>query len=362
MTVQLKYQFKQVAHYYGTHRALEIKALDLAKGSITGLAGPNGSGKSTLLKLMTFAEQPTMGEIFFNGKKEQLFSQNVRFKISLLTQRPYLLKRTVFENTAYGLKIRGHVNDLETKVAQALAKVGLPSESFAQRHWHELSGGEAQRVALAARLALCPEVLLLDEPTASVDAESAQLIRQASLAARNEWGTTLVIASHDRQWLDEISDTTLYLFHGKVMKPGAGTMLPGPWTPQTNGLFSTSLGNGQHFFAPAPPTQDALALIDNLDIIVEIDVKPDIKQNLLKKNQVTQNPRQIPDNSEFINKLKGTITQLALDPKDSKIISTIQVGDTMFTPRLDHTKVESLALYPGKKVTLYAGSHRLNWL
>lgn len=362
ITGELKYQFNQVVHYYGTHKALEIKSLDINKGSITGLAGPNGSGKSTLLKLMTFAERPTMGEILFNGKSEQLFSPNVRFKISLLTQKPYLLKRTVFENTAYGLKIRGHVDNLETKVAEALSKVGLPFESFAQRHWHELSGGEAQRVALAARLALRPEVLLLDEPTASVDAESAQLIRQASLAARKEWGTTLVIASHDRQWLDEISDTTLYLFQGKVMKSGDNTMLPGPWTPETSGFFSTSLGGGQYFFAPAPPKIDALAVIDNLNITLKVDAEPDIKPGSPQENQAIRNKPQLPENSEFVNKLKGTVTHLALDPKEFKVIVTIRVGDIMFTRRIDSRTAESLALYPGKNVILSANSNHLTWL
>ncbi|ACN14864.1 HTH-type transcriptional regulator [Desulforapulum autotrophicum HRM2] len=354
MQPALEYRFKQVAHYYGTHRALEIKSLDIAKGSITGLAGPNGSGKSTLLKLMTFAEQPTRGEILFNGKQGQLFSPNVRFKISLLTQKPYLLKRTVYDNTAYGLKIRGTRDNLKAKVSDALLKVGLTFDGFAQRQWHELSGGEAQRVALAARLALRPQVLLLDEPTASVDLESAQLIRQAAFAARNEWGTTLVIASHDRQWLDEISETTLHLFNGKIMKPGIHTMVTGPWTRQNNGLFSTPLGNGQLFIAPVPPEKDALGLIDNLDIHVEVE-RP-------------ANSPKTPDHcdpingSGFTNRLKGIVTHLMLDQKASRIAVTIQVGDFIFTPRLDREMVASLALYPGSHVIISVDSNHLTWL
>ncbi len=354
MQPSLEYQFNRVAHYYGTHRALEIKSLDIAKGSITGLAGPNGSGKSTLLKLMTFAEQPTRGEILFNGKPEELFSPKVRFKVSLLTQKPYLLKRTVFENTAYGLRIRGTVDDLNARVSDALSKVGLTFDRFAQRRWHELSGGEAQRVALAARLALRPQVLLLDEPTASVDLESARLIRQAAFAARNEWGTTLVIASHDRQWLDEISDTTLYLFNGKIMKPGLHTMLPGPWTQQSNGFFSTPLGNGQQFFAPAPPEADALGLIDNLDIHVAVEQPAN--------SPGEQGPGEPDSGSEFTNQLKGIVTHLMLDQKNGKIAVTIQVGDLMFTPRFDREAVTLLALYPGSRVIISVGSDHLTWL
>lgn len=354
MKPSLEYRFNRVAHYYGTHRALEIKSLDIAKGSITGLAGPNGSGKSTLLKLMTFAERPTRGEILFNGKPEQLFSPNVRFKISLLTQKPYLLKRSVFDNTVYGLKIRGTKDNLKAKVSGALSKVGLTFDGFAQRQWHELSGGEAQRVALAARLALCPQVLLLDEPTASVDLESAQLIRQAAFAARKEWGTTLVIASHDRQWLDEISETTLYLFKGKIMKPGMHTMLTGPWAQHNNGLSSTPLGNGQLFVAPAPPGKNALGLIDNLDIHVEVErpaIKPPFSNHCAPIN-----------GSGVTNRLKGIVTHLMLDRKTSRIAATIQVGDFIFTPLLDRGTVTSLALYPGSQVIISIGSNHLTWI
>ena len=329
-----------VKHYYGNSLALDIKELTISRGSITGLAGPNGSGKTTLLKLMTFAERPSSGEILFNGNKEQLFSPSIRFKISLLTQKPYLLKRTVFENTAYGLKLRNNLKNLKTNVAEALLKVGLPFESFAERRWHELSGGEAQRVALAARLVLRPEVLLLDEPTASVDAESATLIRNASLGARKEWGTTIVIASHDRQWLDGISDTTLHLFKGKVMKPGKSTMVPGPWTKRDKGLFSSELGQGQIFFAPAPPSKDAVG------IIMENDLRLDLPET----------------NQKFTNQLKGTITQLLFDPKDFKIVATIRVDDLFFTTRLSEKRVLEMALYPGRAVTIFAAPDKVTWL
>ena len=85
--------------------------------------------------------------------------------------------------------------------------VGLPPDKFSRRKWFELSGGEAQRVALAARLVLRPEVLLLDEPTSSVDVASAQRMHEAVLEAKNSWKTTLVIASHDQTWLHGVCDT-----------------------------------------------------------------------------------------------------------------------------------------------------------
>ncbi|MBI9088990.1 MAG: ATP-binding cassette domain-containing protein [Desulfobacterium sp.] len=340
MKSPLAYHFNQVEHYYGTNKALDIKELAIPRGSITGIAGPNGSGKSTLLKLMTFAESPRFGEILFNGKKEHLFSPSVRFEISLLTQKPYLLKRTVFENTAYGLKIRKNSKDIRARVEEALSKVGLPFEDFAKRRWHQLSGGEAQRVALAARLALHPQVLLLDEPTASVDAESAARIRDASLAARRDWGTTLVIVSHDPQWLNEISDTTLHLFEGKAVKPGRNTMIPGPWTTQPNHMAFCDLGGGQRFFAPDPPARDAMGLISAHDIKLDPPEK----------------------SREFTNQLEGIVTHLVLDPKTAMVIASIRVGDLMVITLIDQQTVAASGLYPGRVVTLFARPSAVTWL
>lgn len=222
------FELKQISHYYKNAKSaskqenvLEVDELTIPKGSITGLMGPNGSGKSTLLKLLAFAFKPTSGTILFNGRAEHPFSKNVRFNITLLTQEPYLLKRSVYDNIYYGLKIRKihgytHKRAGKKKIRNAMAHVGLEFHQFAHRKWNELSGGEAQRVAMAARLVLKPQVLLLDEPTASVDVESAALIRDAAKKARLEWGTTVLVASHDRNWLGGVCDSDIYLRQGRI--------------------------------------------------------------------------------------------------------------------------------------------------
>lgn len=218
------FELKGIEHIYNNRKALDIKHLAISKGDIIGVRGPNGSGKTTLLKLLAFAMRPTKGTLFFNGKPELPFSKRVRFSITLLTQEPYLLKRTVYENISYGLKIRhkhgfagNSDKQIKMKIRIAMSYVGLDFNAFSNRKWDELSGGEAQRVAMAARIVLKPDVLLLDEPTASVDIESAKKIREAARNARDKWGTTVVVASHDRNWLDEVCDNHIHLVEGSIV-------------------------------------------------------------------------------------------------------------------------------------------------
>lgn len=209
-------QLNNVRQIYSGRTVLDIDQLVVAPGEIIGLTGANGSGKSTLLRLLAFLEAPASGSLYFQGKPTTTTPNQVHRQVTLLVQEPYLLKRCVFANVAYGLKVRRESN-IQARVFDALDKVGLNPDIFAGRLWFELSGGEAQRVALAARLVLNPKVLLMDEPTASLDSNSATLIRQAALDARNANSTSLVIASHDLPWLNGISDRTFHLERGKIV-------------------------------------------------------------------------------------------------------------------------------------------------
>ncbi|WP_316900126.1 energy-coupling factor ABC transporter ATP-binding protein [Pseudodesulfovibrio indicus] len=207
---------ENIRQRYSDRTVLEIDNLEFQAGAIIGLAGPNGSGKSTLLRLLAFLESPAQGTVKFLGVPTQARSA-VNRQVTLLVQEPYLLKRTVYANVAYGLRIRNK-NDIPAKVNRALEIVGLDPAAFARRQWFELSGGEVQRVALAARLALKPKLLLMDEPTASLDSKSAGLIHDAALSARDEYGASLVVASHDMAWLEAVTDHIHHLENGRVVR------------------------------------------------------------------------------------------------------------------------------------------------
>lgn len=208
------FELRGLVQTHGTRDVLCIDSLDVPEGSIFGVQGHNGSGKSTLLAILAFLEAPTSGRVHYRGSVCTPSTPGIRREVTLLTQEPYLLRRSVRGNVEYGLRIRGE-KDTEDRVREAMFAVGLDPDDFLSRGWCALSGGEAQRVALAARLVLRPKVLLLDEPTSNLDPESADLIHCAALAARDQ-GATLVAVSHDMLWLESVCDQVVTFENGTI--------------------------------------------------------------------------------------------------------------------------------------------------
>lgn len=185
------YEARNLVQRYNGREALSVQHLAIEEGEAVFLTGPNGCGKSTLLRLLAFLERPAAGELRYAGGAEG------GKEATLLLQDPYLLHMSVFNNVVLGLKLRHQGADLRQTFECCMQAAGFDDPwNFADRGPRELSGGERQRVALASRLALRPRVLLLDEPTANVDAASARAI---ALAVRNSTaeGMTVVCATHD---------------------------------------------------------------------------------------------------------------------------------------------------------------------
>jgi tungstate transport system ATP-binding protein len=334
------YAIRDLEHVYRGKPVLRIDRIEIPTGCIVGVIGPNGSGKSTFLRLAGFVEKPAAGEITYNGKPAAPFAPEVRHKVSLMAQEPFLMKRTVLNNIAYGLRIRNDLDRLEQRVHRALAWVGLDAKEFAKRPSYALSGGEAQRVALAARLILKPEVLLLDEPTASIDALSAQLIKDAALKARSEWGTTLIIASHDWQWLYGVCDRVVHLVRGRLMGSGRENIIFGPWEPAENGLWGKVLSDGQRILVQKPPEVLSAAVIDNT-VIVPAD-------------------QPFPDEDSHA-RLSGLITRLALEKASGDIVSSVLVANLPFTTTLTESQVLENGFYPGRRVQLLYDVSSVRW-
>ncbi len=324
------YELNDIVHHYDGHPVLTIDHWQVAADTMTGVVGPNGSGKSTLLKLLGFVERPVQGEIRLNGRKAVPYANGAHAKVVLLPQESFLLKRSVFKNVAYGLKIRGDRANQRSRVHQALAQVGLAPELFARRPWFALSGGEARRVALAARLILEPQVLLMDEPTAGVDAASAQLIKEAALEARRQWGTTLIVASHDQEWLMGLCDNLLYLFRGKILASGQQTLIFGPWQPYEDNTVCKLLTEGQRFLAPMPTDPNgAVAAIDARQMALYSDHD------------------QIP---APCHGLQGQLLNLSFEKPTGRISAAVIIGRTVITVYLSKEEKSACRYGPGQIV------------
>ncbi len=329
----------KVRHEYSGREVLNIPELSIPRDSITGLAGPNGSGKSTMLRILSLVENCSSGSVFFNNKEIKPFDKEFRHQLAYLPQETYLLKRTVFENIAYGLKIRGQKNGLQDSVMNALDLVGLTGQ-FLSRQWYELSGGESQRVALASRLVLKPACLMLDEPTASVDLESARNISRAILRARQEWGTTLVVTSHHQSWLSDICDQSIYLYNGRLLEYGYRNVLLGPWEKVDDQLSVMKMTDGQQLFVSQAPHAKSCAVLPSHAIQVSASSPP-------------ANNKQ---------KLSGLITGIYADKQPELLSIQVVCGDQQFIITMSESELSKEGFLPNQKVFLVYQPQDIVWL
>jgi len=329
-------------HRYGTGDVtLNIPSLSIEEGDVMGVVGTNGSGKSTFLKILAFLEPISEGSILYKGNKSSGIETELREEITYLLQEPYLLKRTIFENIAYGLKLRGKNFNVKERVCDSLLRVGLNPDNFINRPWYRLSGGEAQRVALAMRLALRPKVLLLDEPTANVDEQSAQLVKAAALSAWKEWGTTVIIATHDLTWLHEVSTVIVTLYKGRIVGKEAENIIQGSW--EINGDFAVrNFSDGQIIRGFCCETENILA--------------GSISPSKIKITTVEQ-PR-----SDSLNIIKGTVVQTTLDSKKESVYVFVKVGESMIKVLMPLGQMQKDKIYPSTQVWISFSPNNLNWL
>jgi cobalt/nickel transport system ATP-binding protein len=218
------FDLARVTYRYGRVVALDSLALSIAGGTRVALVGANGSGKSTLLRLLDGLAFPVEGEVRFEGTAldearfaDEAFASTFRQRVGLVFQNPdvQLFNPSVFEEVAFGpLQLGWPSEQVRDRVADTLR--GMRLSHVADRPPHHLSGGEKKRVALASVLVMDPEVLLLDEPTATLDPRSQSQIIDL-LVDWSDGRRTVVTATHDLGLIEDIADRCLVFDGGRIV-------------------------------------------------------------------------------------------------------------------------------------------------
>ena len=201
---------------------LNIPSLTVPDGEILSLIGPNGAGKTTLLQTLSYLLKPFQGEIVFRGRKVEANHSVLEYRrrLAMVFQEPLLFDTTVFNNVASGLKIRGMgKSEIRDRVKEQLDRFEI--SHLKDRSAKTLSGGEAQRTSLARAFALQPEILLLDEPFASLDPPTRDSLIEDLEQILRQTRTTAVFATHDRMEALRLSDRIAVMNSGRILQIGS---------------------------------------------------------------------------------------------------------------------------------------------
>ncbi|MGQ4384366.1 ABC transporter ATP-binding protein [Streptomyces sp. SAS_270] len=227
-------------------RAVDGVDLDIRPGEIVALVGESGCGKTTLARSLLGLVPPTGGRVTFDGKPLDYSSRALkayRKRVQLVLQDPsgsLNPRHTVYDAVAEGLRIHRYGGDERAAVAEALSRAGLrPPERFFLRYPHELSGGQRQRVVIAGALVLEPELIVADEPVASLDASVRGEILALLLRLRTELGLSALVVTHDLGLAWNIADRVAVMYLGRIVETGeVEQVLTAPQHPYTQALLS----------------------------------------------------------------------------------------------------------------------------
>lgn len=218
---------KKLNAYYGDFHALKDISVKVPENKITGIMGPSGCGKSTFIKCLNRILERTEearidGEVIIDGTNiydPGVEVLDVRKKVGMVFQEPNPLPMSIRENLTYGPKTHGH-DDLDGTVKKSLKAVGLWKEvkDRLETSAFQLSGGQQQRLCIARALSIEPKIILMDEPTSSLDPVSSEKIEQLLTDLRDDYGLTIVVVTHNVHQAKRLADHVLFLYMGELLE------------------------------------------------------------------------------------------------------------------------------------------------
>lgn len=319
-------ELRAVRHRYEGRLVLDLEQFSVPRTGILAVVGHNGAGKSTLLRLLALLETPTEGQVLFNGAVvPRRAPPALRRRVTLVEQRPILFRGTVKENLVYGLEVRGMgssaVNGI---IGDVVERLGL--QALLDRHRHELSDGEVQRVAVARALVLRTDVLLLDEPASSADRAAAGALYRALAAERAARPLAICIASHQLEDAYRWADDIRALAEGRLS----------PVTPEN--LFRVDL-----------PAGDGVkhARVGNIDIVVLTDRSGPVVL-AVPPNDIFVSRERVASSAR--NVLSGRVTGMAIERFGAGVHVRADVGGVELVAAITAEAARDLALSPGGAV------------
>ena len=272
MYVEMRNIFKQ----YGSFRASDNVNFAIEKGKLVALLGPSGSGKTTILRMIAGLETPSFGDIYIDGKRVNDIPASKR-GIGFVFQNYALFRHmTVYDNIAFGLKLQKVPRDeIRKRVTELLEITGLAG--LEKRYPNQLSGGQRQRVAFARALAPNPQLLLLDEPFAAIDAKVRKELRSWLREMIEKLGVTSIFVTHDQDEAIEVADEIIITNKGRIEQ--TGTPIEIYHNPKT--AFTAS------FFGETTFVDDYLKFhnFEHIENVEKAIVRPEFVK-VTKKNEV----------------------------------------------------------------------------
>jgi phosphate transport system ATP-binding protein len=248
-----KIDVRALNFYYGAVQSLHNINMTLADRSISAFIGPSGCGKSTLLRVMNrmyalYPGQRAEGEVRIGGRDilgPSVDVAELRYRVGMVFQKPTPFPMSVFENVAFGLRLAGGVRgaDLKVRVESALRDAALWDEvkDKLNADGRSLSGGQQQRLCIARAVAVQPEVLLLDEPTAALDPISTLRVEETLQALREKY--CIVVVTHNLQQAARVSNVTGFMFMGELVEIGpSGQIFTSPKDRRTDDYITGRFG------------------------------------------------------------------------------------------------------------------------
>jgi molybdopterin-binding protein len=338
-----------VTRVFGDRTVLDVERLEVPAGDTVALLGPSGSGKSTLSRILALLDKPSSGRVKYDGSEVSTRDDRAREQVTAVFQRPFLMRGTVAYNVAYGLRLRGVAGEeRDARVAEGLDRVGLAG--YEERSALTLSGGEAQRVALARGLVLRPRLVLLDEPLASLDPLVKAQVLDVFRAALRGGEMSALYVTHDQDEAFMIADRVAVMRDGRIVSEGPVDQVMGvpddEWLAGFFGMMDAVDG-------VVSESRDGLTTVRcdgvTIRVVGEEPVGAAVRVGVRPEDVTLYVGSEPPVGSSALNLLPGEV--VATRPTGASWRVDVSIGGVAIAASVSRASYTELDLRPGCRVT-----------